>query len=301
MNFVNNAQGSYGFVSHAAWDGLSIADIVMPFFLFMVGMSLAIAYHKPLTNGSSKLELSKKAITRALKLFFIGLALHGGGPPYDLQRIRILGVLQRIGIAFFLSSLIVIFIPKIKYQGKYFAVLISNAGYWIAGLLFLITYTIIITTVAPPGCSPGLFTPQCSACGYLDTKILTPNHMYCCASCRSLPEPCPYFEPEGFISTIAATCSVFLGLYFGHFIVQTKDQKTRLINWSCTSTLFLTLGLALHFTVIPMNKNLYSISYIFATAGMIGFLFILVYIAQDTLKFQKPFLIFTWTGMNSIM
>lgn len=303
MNFVNNAPGSYGFINHADWNGFTLADIVMPFFLFMVGSSLAISYHKPLSTGQSKLSLIYKAFIRSLKLFLIGLLLHGGGPPYDLGRIRIFGVLQRISVTFFIASLAVILLPRINYKGKYLSVFISYLPLHIFGIIILSISIILKNTIVPPGCDKATNTPDCNAVWYVDYKILTPRHMYCCASCRNMPIPCPYFEPEGILTTLSATYSLFIGLYFGYILIHFKNlHKLILIYFGTSSILLFILGLILHLTnIVPLNKNLYSESYILLNAGIIGMIFGIVYLFQDVLLFRKPFLPFVWTGMNSIM
>lgn len=161
MNLVNNAEGSYYVLDHAPWyaailcvcswwkpltalfvhftvirDGLTLADLVMPFFLFIVGSSIALAYTRRLERGASKWDLFKKAAIRTLKVLsthgsislalsvliqslytylqLFGLAYFLHLPKWDLMRLRIPGVLQRIAFCYFLSCVIYIFVPVRK-------------------------------------------------------------------------------------------------------------------------------------------------------------------------------------------
>lgn len=306
MNLVNNAadEKGYAILDHAPWNGLTIADFVMPFFLFMVGASTAFAYQRPLEAGVSKLELTWKALKRSLKLFIIGMAI-GNSLPWNLAHIRIMGVLQRIGVCYFIVSLCVIFIPKLPYRGRFFKVLPTYALQFVVPLVVLTAYLAVVYHVPlAAGCTSGeRFQPSCSVVGWLDEKILTPDHMYCCPTCRSLPTPCRYFDPEGPTSTLVAVFSVFIGLYYGYFIPMYKgNHRARLIHWGSTSVILLALGLGLGLSnVIPLNKNLYSVSYIFLTGGAAGICLMLFYVIQDVFMIRKPLLPLTWLGMNSIM
>jgi heparan-alpha-glucosaminide N-acetyltransferase len=118
MNLVNNSEfvdGSISFkpFSHSDWNGVTIADLVMPFFLFIVGASIVLSHSKLQKSGVSRLELVKKAAIRSCKLFALGIFLQGASfPDYDLSTLRIPGVLQRIAITYFLVVLIELFVPK---------------------------------------------------------------------------------------------------------------------------------------------------------------------------------------------
>lgn len=306
MNLVNNAgdpQG-YAILDHAAWNGLTIADFVMPFFLFMVGASTAFAYHRPLEQGVSKWSLLQKALVRAAKLFVIGILI-GNSVPYNLAHIRIMGVLQRISICYIIVSICVIFIPKLPYRGKYFRVLPTYALQFLVPVVILTVYMIVVYKVPlVAGCPESdRFKPNCNVVGWLDAQILRPDHMYSRPTCLEAVPPCPYFDPEGLTSTFVAVVSVFIGLYFGYFIPLYKaNHRARLLHWGATSVILLALGLGLGLTkVIPLNKNLYSLSYILVTGGAAGICLMLFYVVQDMLMIRKPLLPLTWLGMNSIM
>ena len=150
MILVNNAAaggGPYAILEHAAWNGVTIADFVMPCFLFMVGMAIPLALkniHRP-NAPVGRWAAFKKVLIRACKLVGLGLALHF--PHYNLKTIRIPGVLQRIGVCYLFASTVAIFVPPFRRSaGRLFAVLVNYLWYWIV--------------------SPALFSPatSCPVC-----------------------------------------------------------------------------------------------------------------------------------------
>jgi len=116
MIIVDDAGGFIPALNHSPWDGVTIADFVMPFFLFIVGVSLTLAYKRV----PDKLEATKKAVLRALKLFCLGLVLQGGffhgvhslTFGVDLTKIRLMGILQRIAIAYLLAAICEIWLKR---------------------------------------------------------------------------------------------------------------------------------------------------------------------------------------------
>eukprot|EP01122_Echinamoeba_exundans_P010859 TRINITY_DN414_c0_g1_i4.p1 TRINITY_DN414_c0_g1~~TRINITY_DN414_c0_g1_i4.p1 ORF type:complete len:382 (-),score=20.92 TRINITY_DN414_c0_g1_i4:127-1272(-) len=306
MILVNNADaggGPFAILEHAAWNGVTIADFVMPSFLFMVGMAIPLALknvHR-IDSPEGKLGYLKKALVRAAKLIGLGLLLHF--PRYNLKTIRLPGVLQRIGVCYLLASVVVIFLPPFKRgSGRLFSVFTNYLWYWITSLIIMVIYIAVMFGVQVPGCpSRGMLTPPCNAAGWLDVKILTPSHMYAYPTCHEANPPCEYFDPEGLLSTFVATCSVFIGLYYGYVLQQFQFHSQRVVQWVVPSLLQLALGFTIHFTFMPFNKNLYSISYIFLMGGTAGLVFILCYIMMDVAKFQWPGMPFVWLGSNSII
>jgi hypothetical protein len=106
-----------GYVNHSPWDNLGLADFVMPFFLFLVGFSMAISFRKYSASNS----LLWKVVGRTVKLIIIGLATQGGdlwtGDGFDLANIRISGILQRIAFAYFVVAMMVLYLPRLTQKG----------------------------------------------------------------------------------------------------------------------------------------------------------------------------------------
>jgi heparan-alpha-glucosaminide N-acetyltransferase len=282
MCLVNHAGGSYEILEHALWNGLTIADFVMPFFLFIVGMAIALSFSKLKHGGQSRLSIFAKIIGRTAKLFFLGLIIQGWDFPfYDMYNIRIMGILQRIAIGYFIVSTVALFVPRTSPKTATLIVLRHYFYQWLVAFGVLALYLILTFAVDVPGCGRGLLTPQCNAAAYIDVTILQQRHMYRNPTCKELNPPCPYFEPEGLLTTWASSLSVFIGLYFGYIILHYHAHHKRCAQWLVASMLMLVLGIAVHFMGFPINKNLYSLSYILVTAGSAGIIFFCCYLLVD--------------------
>ncbi|XP_056699545.1 uncharacterized protein [Spinacia oleracea] len=270
MILVDDAGGEWPMIAHAPWNGCNLADFVMPFFLFIVGMAIPLA----LKRVPDRLMASRKVIFRTLKLLFWGILLQGGyshAPDkltygVDMKRIRWCGILQvTCGVR-------------------------------------------------------GTLNPPCNAVGYVDRKLLGINHVYqhpawrrskaCTANSpyegpllENAPSWCHApFEPEGILSSISAILSTIIGVHFGHVLIHVKDHTGRLKHWIPIGLALLILGLLLHFTnAIPLNKQLYTVSYVCVTSGAAAFVFSAFYLLVDIFDVKFVFLPFKWIGMNAML
>ncbi|XP_062084829.1 uncharacterized protein LOC133790980 isoform X2 [Humulus lupulus] len=270
MIFVDDAGGEWPMIGHAPWNGCNLADFVMPFFLFIVGMAIALS----LKRIPDQFAAIKRVILRTLKLLFWGLLLQGGfshAPDkltygVDMKEIRWCGILQ----------------VACNVRGK--------------------------------------LDPPCNAVGYIDRKVLGINHMYhhpAWRRSRACTENSPYkgpfrkdaptwcyapFEPEGITSSISAILSTIIGVHFGHVLVHLKGHSERLKHWAMMGFALLILGLILHFThAIPLNKQLYTLSYVCVTSGAAALVFSAFYITVDIWNFRYLFLPLEWIGMNAML
>ena len=170
MNLVNNAEGSFYILDHSPWDGITIADFVMPFFLFIVGMSISLAYKGPLSRGAPKFDMFKKAATRTIKLYLIFLALKL--PNMNLKRLRVLGVLPRIAICYIIATCTAIFIPKMNIKTSFMKAIFPYVAQYAVAVGILVLYIGLMFGLPVPGCErPGMMTPSCNAAGYIDEKV----------------------------------------------------------------------------------------------------------------------------------
>ncbi|CAN1355918.1 Heparan-alpha-glucosaminide N-acetyltransferase [Linum perenne] len=166
----------------------------------------------------------------------------------------------------------------------------------------------------------GKLDPPCNAVGYVDRTILGTDHMYQRPAWRR-SKPCtpnsphegPFrddspswchapFEPEGILSSISAVLSTLIGVHFGHILVHLKNHSSRLKQWGVSGAALLILGLTLHFTnAIPLNKQLYTFSYVCVTSGAAALVFCSFYVMVDLQMNLKPlFLPFEWIGKNAM-
>lgn len=274
MILVNNP-GSWGHIyaplKHAAWHGCTPTDLVFPFFLFVVGVSMFFSFSKygNTLNKESLLKIGK----RTLLIFAIGLFLNSF-PQWaaDFSKLRIMGVLQRIALAYGIGAIIVLASPRkyLPYIGG--AILLL---YW--GLLYSLGGT-------DPFSLKGNVTPV------IDAAVLGTAHLY-----RGFGIP---FDPEGLFSTIPAIVTVIIGYLIGSVVKETEKKRV-------PKTLILFGGAAIvagliWALVFPINKPLWTSSYVLYTAGWACLVLSLLIWIIDLKGFSKWTSFFVVFGMNPL-
>lgn len=242
MILVNNP-GDWGHIyaplEHAPWHGWTPTDLIFPFFLFIVGVSITFA----LGNGSASPATVRKIVKRSLTLFLLGLFLNFF-PRFDITTVRIPGVLQRIGLVYLACSLL--FIKTTPRQ----------QAYWLIGLLG--GYWLLMTVVPVPGVGYANLEPETNLAAWFDRTILTPAHVY---------KPARIWDPEGLLSTIPAIGTGILGLLTGTWLRSSRlptEKITRLLAAGCLTAL---TGLVWN-SVFPINKALWTSSYVLLAGGL---------------------------------
>ncbi|XP_010674054.2 uncharacterized protein LOC104890316 isoform X1 [Beta vulgaris subsp. vulgaris] len=348
MILVDDAGGEWPMISHAPWNGCNLADFVMPFFLFIIGMAIPLA----LKRIPNKIMASRKVIFRTLKLLFWGILLQGGyfhAPDkltygVDMKRIRWCGILQRIALSYLVVAFLEIATKTSQATTQLdsrFSVFKLYCWQWVTGACILVIYLSVLYGVYVPDWqfsvqtseSPdhgrnftvacgvrGKLNPPCNAVGYVDRKLLGINHVYqhpawrrskdCTANSpfegallENAPSWCHApFEPEGILSSISAILSTIVGVHFGHVLIHIKNHTDRLKHWVSMGLALLIVGLLLHFTnAIPLNKQLYTFSYVCVTSGAAAFVFSAFYLLVDVMDTKFLFLPFKWIGMNAML
>ncbi|MCL7032145.1 hypothetical protein MKW94_014393 [Papaver nudicaule] len=203
MVLVDHVGGILPAINHSPWDGVTLADFVMPFFLFIVGVALALAYKRL----PCRVDATKKAVLRALKLFILGIVLQGGYIHgiinltfgVDIRQIRLMGTLQRIAIAYLLTALCEIWVKREDVVKSGRCMLKKYKFQWIFVLVITVTYTALLyglhvadweyripnenspftSTVISVKCGVrGDTGPACSAVGMVDRQVLGIRHLY---------------------------------------------------------------------------------------------------------------------------
>ncbi|XP_050228718.1 uncharacterized protein LOC126677944 [Mercurialis annua] len=346
MILVDNAGESYARIDHSPWNGCTLADFVMPFFLFIVGVAIALA----LKRIPRKRDAIKKIALRTLKLLFWGILLQGGyshAPSdlsygVDMKLIRWCGILQRIALVYMLVALIETLTIKQRetvVDPNHFSIFTAYRWQWFGGFTAFLIYMITTYALYVPDWSfsvldddgknirymvkcgmRGHLGPACNAVGHVDREIWGVNHLYqfpvwsrLQACTFSSPSSGPLradaptwclgpFEPEGSLSSISAILSGTVGIHYGHVLIHFKGHYDRLKQWISMGLSLLILAIILHFTdAIPINKQLYSFSYVCFTAGAAGLVFSGLYILIDVQGLRTPFLFLEWIGMNAML
>jgi len=280
MILVNNP-GTWGQVYapflHAEWHGLTPTDLIFPFFLFIVGMSISFAYTKKKEAGINA-DVYKKIISRTLKLIFLGLFLAAFTFDFpfikDLSQLRLPGVLQRIGVVFFIASILFLHLNWKALLGVFITLLI---GYW------------LIMTQIPVNGAMALLTKESNFASVVDLNILTRAHMW-----KEL------YDPEGLLSTIPAIATTIFGMFLGMILLnKNKSQQEKLKLFVIIGIVTVILG-CLWSIIFPLNKALWTSSFVLVTGGLASLVYAIIFYIADILghaTWGKPAIIF---GSNAI-
>ncbi|MFC2167390.1 acyltransferase family protein [Acidobacteriota bacterium] len=275
MILVNNPgswSAIYAPLRHAKWHGWTPSDLIFPFFLFIVGVSITFSFSKRIKKGDISSSLYFKIVKRTILLFAVGYFLRVF-PSFNFESMRIPGVLQRIALCYLFASLLFI---NVKPKGRMAVTLFLIAGYWA-----------VMKLVPVPGSGAGVLELEGNLCGFIDTKLLA-GHLYKIT-----------FDPEGILSTIPAIATALLGTLTGDWLLSKRDKRSKMAGLFIAGIFFVILGLFLH-PLFPINKQLWTSTFVIFTAGAAWIVLGLCYGINDVLGQKKrayPFLVF---GTNAI-
>ncbi|HEX6185110.1 MAG TPA: DUF5009 domain-containing protein [Pyrinomonadaceae bacterium] len=279
MILVNNP-GTWGSIysplQHASWHGWTPTDLVFPFFLFIVGVSITLALSRRAETAGSKRDLYVKIVRRSLIIFALGLFL-AGFPSFDLSTIRIPGVLQRIAVCYLCAALIFLNTDWRKQL------------YVMAGLL--LAYWALLTLVPVPGYGPGdLGSKEWNIAAYLDRAVFG-NHVW---------RQAKVYDPEGILSTLGALATTLAGVLTGHVLRSRRNEFEKVSLMFVAGAAAIVVGWAWN-SWLPVNKALWTSSYVLLTAGMALQLLAVCYWLIDLKGYRRwafPFVVF---GTNALV
>ena len=287
-------------LEHAEWHGWTPTDLIFPFFLFIVGITTHLSLSARRARGDDDSAIVKQILRRGLIIWFLGF-LMALFPFYQwgtiealpnaswwdrivwrLDHVRILGVLARIGIVYIIAGLLT------------FKTTLRQQIYIIAGLLF--GYWFAMTLIPVPGENEIgallLHTKDRNLAAYLDRAILTSKHIWTGSVT---------YDPEGILSTFPAIATAMLGVLTGRWLVQReKPLLERITGLFAAGSLGMVVGLMWNWS-FPINKNLWTSSYVIFTAGMacVALATIMWIVDYANVKWwTKPFVVF---GVNPIV
>jgi len=268
MILVNNP-GDWGHIywplEHAAWNGWTPTDLIFPFFLFIVGSSLAF----------STRDTTKAAAIRALKIFGLGFFM-AFYPRFNIFTVRIPGVLARIALCYFVAFLI-----KKHFSLRGVAVIAASCclGYW-----FLMTVVPV-----PGGVAPNL-EPGTNLGAWLD-RLVFGRHLW--VSSKT-------WDPEGLLSSLPAVGTTLFG-YLAGSLFRSGLGASEIIRRLVISGVVLTIGGVAWDTVFPINKSLWTSSYVLFTAGLASLILAGFYWIGDVKGFKRPMKPMVVYGVNAIV
>ena len=289
MILVNNP-GSWAHIywplQHAPWHGWTPTDLVFPFFLFIVGVSMVFSFAARIERGATPAQLARHVLVRSAVIFAVGLFLHGF-PYFRLATIRIPGVLQRIAVCYLFAALIVL---AVRRRSLARAATVRDAAPIVAVILgLLVGYWALMTFVPVPGYGAGNLTPQGNLAAYIDRALLS-GHLW--SQTRT-------WDPEGILSTLPAIATVLFGVLVGEWLRSQHPAQLKVYGLFFAGGACLFAGWLLDF-IFPINKNLWTSSYVILTGGfamvLLAGLYSLVEL-RGWRRWAKPFIVF---GTNSL-
>ncbi len=262
---------------HAPWHGFTFEDLIFPLFLFIAGISFPFSLAKRAETGVARSSLYRQIFKRGLLLVLLGM-IYNGLLNFDFSTLRVASVLGRIGLAWMLAALIFTHTDKVKVRIA-----------WCAGLL--IGYWLLLALVPAPD-YPGAvrFSMEGNFTSYVD-RLFLPGRLYN-----------KIHDPEGLLGVVPATATALLGMFTGTFVRWRREGLTdikRAGYMAVAGSALIVLGL-LWDIVFPINKNLWTSSFVCFVGGLSLCLFSLFYLIIDVWGYRKWSFFFTVIGMNSI-
>ncbi|MCA1567294.1 MAG: heparan-alpha-glucosaminide N-acetyltransferase domain-containing protein [Acidobacteria bacterium] len=278
MILVNNP-GTWGAIhpplAHAAWHGWTPTDFIFPFFLFIVGVSITLAFARRVEAGGTKRDLYLKILRRTVLIYALGFLL-AGFPYFNLSTIRLTGVLQRIAICYLFAAIIFL---KTNWRTQSMIAAVLLLAYW--GLSVFI---------AAPGYAAGDLSKEGGIASFVDRVVLG-KHLWKGGG--------GIYDPEGLLSTIPAIATTLTGLLTGHWLRQPREAYEKAAGLFVAGVAGVVGGWIWN-GWFPINKPLWTSSYVLFTTGMGLQLLALCYWLADIKKCRRWALPFRIFGVNAL-
>ncbi|CAH1793906.1 unnamed protein product [Owenia fusiformis] len=302
----------------------SVTSLGLLRFTFIIGTSIALSFRSLLRRSTSRYQLAVKVTKRTLILFAIGLFLNTGDDgSQDMTTIRIPGVLQRLAFSYFGVAILECFFAQASDPHEYiwWAPVRDVLDYWAEWLIMIavLAVQLCLTFLLPleGDCPKGYLGPgglhenssyvNCTggAASLIDRWFFGANHIYQHPTCKEVYHTHVAHDPEGILGTLTSIFMCFLGLQMGKILLTYSHWKDRVVRWLIWSVLCGAIagglcGFTQNNGVLPVNKNLWSLSFVLALASMAFFLFTCMYMLCDVLQWWSGAPVF-YPGMNSIL
>ena len=269
MILVNNAGDwgrVYGQLQHAPWHGCTATDLIFPFFLFIVGVSITLSARRRGLDRAAppSWAAARPILRRALLLFGLGLLLNA--VPFTLERpLRVMGVLQRIALCYLAAFLL--------------RRCLGVAGQAVACAVLLVGYWLLMTQLSLPDGRASNLEPGTNVAAYVD-QIFLSGHMW---------KQTKTWDPEGLLSTLPAIATTLLGLLAGVWMRGRREPMRKAQGLLAAGLVLTVAGLAWGES-FPINKSLWTSSYVLLTGGLAAACFGVVYLLADVRGWRR------WTG-----
>lgn len=272
MIMVNNNGGpdSWHFMNHAVWNGLTPTDLVFPTFVFVVGVSIVFALEARLAKGASRAELARHTVSRAIVLILFGIVVNSF-PFFHLAHMRFYGVLQRIAICYLVVGLFYLWDQRAS--TKVIALAAVLVGYWV------LLRWVPIPGMGMPGRDVPFMDMRQNVVSVVDRRLF-PYHLYL------YPPDHNVRDPEGLLSDLPAFGTTLIGVLVGLWLRSEKTTSVKAMGLAAATVCSLALGY-LWSIWFPLNKNMWTSSYVLVAAGYSLALFTLAFWAIEQRNWRK--------------
>ena len=266
MSMVNNTGGSgaWSQMRHAAWNGFTATDLVFPMFLFVVGVSIVFSTEARLKRGASRAELTWHLLRRACVLFLLGIVVNGF-PDFDFAYLRFYGVLQRIAVCYLIVGLFYLWDRRV--WTKVAVLVVALIGYWI------LVRWVPVPGAGVPGSEVAFLDKDQNIVAWVDRQLM-PGHLYEDYLAHNAR------DPEGLLSDIPAVGTTLIGLLAGFWLIAQRTAKSKTLGLAASAAVCLASGY-LWSVWFPLNKKMWTSSYVLAAAGWSLLLLAVIYWALD--------------------
>jgi predicted acyltransferase len=261
---------------HTVWNGFTFYDLIFPLFIFIAGVSMPFSFSKQLSNlPDAKKQIYLSLIKRTILLLLLGMIVNGLLQWKGYEETRFASVLGRIGLSCFFAALI------------YLNSSLRWRIVWFAGLL--LSYWLMMEFIPVPGFGAGVLTAEGNAAAWID-QLLLPGRMHR-----------PSYDPEGILSTIPAIGTALLGIFTGEFLrLQQYSQQKKALYILLAGILLVFVGWLWNF-LFPINKDMWTSSFVLFTGGLSLLLLAFFYFIIDVKGWKNWTMPFVWLGCNSIL
>lgn len=243
VNFPGNWDHVFAPLEHSEWWGISFTDLIAPFFLFTIGVSIALAYTKRREAGIKPHRMYKKLFIRALKIFAVGMFLNLLGiiDNFSWEELRWTGTLHRISIVFLACGLLFL---HTNWQIQV-----------ILGSVVLVLYWLAMTLIPTPGYDTAMLEPGINLAAWVDQQWL-PGKMWQGT-----------WDPEGILSTLPSIVTGITGMLAGKLLISKRPIEAKVNMLFFWGFIAFVIGIAWNWS-FGLNENLWTSSFVLFTSGM---------------------------------
>lgn len=275
VNFPGNGDHAFHCLCHTEWWGISFTDLIAPFFLFTVGVSIALAYTRRLDSGEKPHSMYKKLFVRALKIFAVGMFLNLLGilDNFSWEELRWTGTLHRISIVFLVCGLLFLHTTW-RTQA-------------VIGSVILLVYWLAMLIIPTPGYEVAMLEPGVNLAAWIDQQFL-PGKMWQ-----------GNWDPEGILSTFPSIVTGITGMLAGKLLLSKRTIEEKVIMLFFWGFISFVIGIVWSWS-FGLNENLWSPSFVMFTSGMAALTVATCIYLIDMEKYQKWAQFGIIYGMNAI-